>query len=368
MKNNLFYTMCFLVIVDVAQAQISVPSKSVNATGTAKIMGATSIVSLAGSWLGTQTNDNGLYPQAYAFQLTDKGEFLMTSSGGVLSAQGTYSFTNNVFKASYKLFSGSETFAISGTYDAATQKLTCTIGLGTNSTGQGKFTVTRATAQVMNVNNNSAINTTVKPGVKTNAAASPAATNTTSTGPQYGTYDFNQGTDMNEYYLKKATVKVWTGNDNKEAPSSAIFNLYTNIPPPGNLRMNNDVLTTTIIAAYSSDPTKPKEYTVNSQTSLPLNIIYNYWDGVRPEYGAHMISLTDFNKNGLTLRIGYIPNFITDAWKIDRVELTVEFVKPNGALHPQLGNKTIIFATSALLNNSNDKLILMTDKFLLPLN
>lgn len=362
MKKALLTAITILLFAAMLTAQISTKNKIIN-TGAA--------VSLVGSWSGTLTNDYGLYPQAFTFQLTDRGEFVMTSTNGTVAAKGTYTFLNNSFNASYKLFSSSETFAMAGTYDAATQKLTCTQGIGTAVTGQGKLIVTRTGGQTTTMNNsNLNINTTIKPGVKTVGTAAPLPTTATSqsTGSNYGTTMYNSSTDLNEYYLKKATVTIYTGNDNKEAPACVSVNLYTNTR--SFYQFPGDTATTNLVGAIPCDPNATREYAVNSKATLPLQLAEVAWDVITytPDYRPGEISLTTFSKNGLSLMIFYSPRFFTDAWKIDRVELTVEFKRADGALHPQLGNKTITFTKSALMTEKNDKIRLVTDKFMFPLN
>jgi hypothetical protein len=100
-------------------------------------------VFFTGNWSGTQTTDSGLYPQAVNFQLTANNEFIMADRNGVVAARGTYTLSGISISGSYKLFSSSETFSFSGAYDANTQKLICTLGQGTATTGQGKWTMTK---------------------------------------------------------------------------------------------------------------------------------------------------------------------------------------------------------------------------------
>jgi hypothetical protein len=60
-------------------------------------------------------------------------------------------------------------------------------------------------------------------------------------------------------------------------------------------------------------------------------------------------------------------NFLTDAWKINKIELLPKVRKPDGTAHPLLGNKTIVFTNaSVLLTQSNGRLVLGMDKFLMP--
>ncbi len=358
----------FLIVLPIFLTGVQLTAQIYNRN---KTINSVASVSLVGSWLGTLTNDNGLYPQTFTFQLTDRGEIIMASSNGTVAAKGTYSFINNSFNAAYKLFSSSETFAIAGTYDAGTQKLTCTQGSGTAITGQGKFTVGRTGGQPLTVNNgNLNINNNIKPGVKIvgNTTPPPTSTAPQRKAPNYGTTIYNSNTDLNEYYLKKATVNIWTGNDNKEVPACVTVNLYTNISSA--YRMAGDNSTTNLVGSYPCDPNATREYAVNSKNTLPLMIAEVAWDVITytPDYRPGEISLSAFNRNGLSLLIVYSPRFFADAWKIDKVELTVEFKKADGSLHPQLGNKTITFSESALLTEKNDRIKLVTDQFMLPLN
>lgn len=96
-----------------------------------------------GTWSGTQTSAEGLYPQAIAFQLTANNEYIITDNNGIVAARGTYTVSGNSISGSYKLFSSSETFSFNGTYDNNTQKITGTLGNGNATTGQGKWQVTK---------------------------------------------------------------------------------------------------------------------------------------------------------------------------------------------------------------------------------
>ncbi|MBK8952632.1 MAG: hypothetical protein IPM85_10465 [Chitinophagaceae bacterium] len=98
---------------------------------------------LTGNWTGTQTNDNGMYPQTFSFELTGKGEFIIKDQAGILASKGTYTFSNNILAGSYKQLSSGEIFSLSATFDPATQKLSGTLGSGTATNGQGKWTATK---------------------------------------------------------------------------------------------------------------------------------------------------------------------------------------------------------------------------------
>jgi hypothetical protein len=84
---------------------------------------------------------------------------------------------------------------------------------------------------------------------------------------------------------------------------------------------------------------------------------------------------------GLRLEITYEPNFILDAWRINRVELEIDFgyqgtttyVDDHHIAHYQTFwrsapgyPKVISFINGALLNNNNRVLSLITDGFMMP--
>lgn len=126
------------------------------------------------------------------------------------------------------------------------------------------------------------------------------------------------------YSLTAARVSIKTGSDNKEFPSKVVVwlisrgNGFALDQPAENLR---------------------NEMKVNSTTEFGLQQC-TYCD-------AKNKTLEAFQKQGVMLRIRYLPNFPTDAWKIEGVSLTLEFKDQYGNPHPQYGNKTIVF------NNAN---------------
>lgn len=100
----------------------------------------TALFTIAGKWTGSQTNDAGLYPQAVSFTLNSKGEIIMANEQtGAVAAKGTYSFANNIINGSYKLLSSNETISFTGSYDPASKKMSCSLGMGASTTGQGKW-------------------------------------------------------------------------------------------------------------------------------------------------------------------------------------------------------------------------------------
>lgn len=131
------------------------------------------------------------------------------------------------------------------------------------------------------------------------------------------------------YSLTSARVNIKTGTDNKEFPSTVLVWVVSKgvghalEQPAENLR---------------------NEMKSNSNTEFGLQ---NYSDRVAGFNNPVSKLLTSFQKEGLILTIRYLPNLLTDAWKIEGVTLTLEFKDQFGNLHPQYGNKAIIF------NNAN---------------
>lgn len=139
----------------------------------------------------------------------------------------------------------------------------------------------------------------------------PAATNKTDA-------TSNQYTPV--YTLTSARVIIKTGNDNKEFPSTVHVTLMAK-STPANWR---NYIQTNL----------GNEMRINSNTEFGLNLV-----------GAPT-PLETFQQSGITLSIGYTPNFFADAWKIESVSLILEFKDQNGNLHPSLGSKTIVFSNA----------------------
>jgi len=132
------------------------------------------------------------------------------------------------------------------------------------------------------------------------------------------------------YSLTGARVTLRTGTDNKEFPSQVTVYLivkgsgYIYWQPGENLR---------------------NEMRSNSTNEFGLD----KW----PYGGVGSYALSELQKNGLILLIYYYPNFLTDAWKVAGISVTIEVKDQYGNLHPSLGNKTITFNASGFLNLSD---------------
>jgi hypothetical protein len=164
------------------------------------------------------------------------------------------------------------------------------------------------------------------------------------------------------YYLTSAKVTVVTGNDAKELPSAARFYLdriVGNIPASVTYEVG--------LYVYMKD-NHPLEFKANSTNEIELDPglqLPGQYEGWR--YAS--LGLGVIQDAGLQLTVQYLPNFILDAWKIDKITLTLEFKDLAGNPHPSMGRVVIPFQNvSKILNKQNSMLTLQTDKFLLPKN
>jgi hypothetical protein len=167
-----------------------------------------------------------------------------------------------------------------------------------------------------------------------------------------------------QYILSSVKVNLFTGNDNKELPSVVNLNVYRILqsktvpgtPDPDGGRL----LYFGYVQGNSS-----AEFRVNSNTELTLDPVYPPGD----DHYENVNGLTWIQQYGLRLRIDYLPNFLTDAWKIDHVTMTLEFKDIQGRPDPSMPMKTVVFQNCAtLMTNNKMTLILDTDKFLMPIN
>lgn len=110
-----------------------------------------------------------------------------------------------------------------------------------------------------------------------------------------------------EYVLTEALVGVYTGNDNKERLSRFEIRIYVNGDPP--------------LQYGLIDGSKDVELKVNSGVLLSEN-----W---KPggQWNPALGDLENIRRHGLKVVIKYFPNFPSDAWKLEKVDLTVSFQK-----------------------------------------
>lgn len=174
-------------------------------------------------------------------------------------------------------------------------------------------------------------------------------------------YDRCPGTFAGEYYLIDARVRFYTGNDNKEL-QSRVRGIVTVL---GSTDQKSSM--TQIFSSIPIEGQQVGEFKVNSETIFMLSGSYMPCYGGRGEYYPSQVSLSFINTFGLGLTIEYSPNFFTDAWKIEKVELILHFRKPDGTPHPIYGDKVVTFLNSSvLLNGSKKSVTFYTDRFLMP--
>ncbi len=176
--------------------------------------------------------------------------------------------------------------------------------------------------------------TTLQKTIGQEPPPTPAVTKTTGT-------ETNTSTPPSTYTLTSARVSITTGADNKEFPSPIYLELWIKNRPGFNYA--NDCL-------FKIGDLK-NEMKVNSSTEVGLE----YYGSNPDKY-----SLSGLQQTGLTFTVGYLPNWFTDAWRIEGVTLTLEFKDQNGNLHPTFGSKTIVFKNAVGFLNAEYKMLICT--------
>ncbi len=154
-------------------------------------------------------------------------------------------------------------------------------------------------------------------------------------------------TNNNIYTLTSARVTIKTGNDNKEYLSQVTV-----------------LLNASAVGSSMVQPGENMRNEMKINSNFEFGLLKPYWSTSEDNR-----LLSSFQKEGLLLTIHYLPNLITDAWKIEGVTLTLEFRDQNGNLHPTHGNKTIVFNNaSGFLNYWDRKMECRADASFTPLN
>lgn len=131
-----------------------------------------------------------------------------------------------------------------------------------------------------------------------------------------------------DYYLAAISVRISTGNDNKEANNSRAF-VYAFT---GDKKVSY-IMPGTQIAGYAN------EIKANSINDFGLERVINLTDSKN--------SLQYYKQNGLLVSVRYNQyNFKTDAWKINNVSVTLQFKDKDGNACPSFTSKTINFPTA----------------------
>lgn len=165
------------------------------------------------------------------------------------------------------------------------------------------------------------------------------------------------------YYLRTAKVDIVTGNDNKEQPS--IVHISLNRPGGSNYTNDPNHTEAALLFSYLSGDRNLFEFKPNSTTQLILPCLYQF-PGQYEGWRYHELRLDLIQIWGLGLYIYYGPNFILDAWKVEKVTLTLTFGDVAGNPHPSMSTVIIPFNASVLLKDGNRTLVCEMDKFLMP--
>jgi|GEM_PF-3484521 len=141
-----------------------------------------------------------------------------------------------------------------------------------------------------------------------------------------------KNTAPNVYTLNSVKVSIQTGNDNKENGASMIFFVREKTGVWGQ-------------GADLFQGGSKSELKVNSTTELILDKV--------PATTAASYTLENLQARGLYFAVYYSPNFLTDAWKIEAITITLEFKDQYGNLHSSFGNRVVQYNISnGLLTNS----------------
>ncbi|QEC44303.1 hypothetical protein [Pseudobacter ginsenosidimutans] len=170
----------------------------------------------------------------------------------------------------------------------------------------------------------------------------------------------NPGPSVVPYYLRAATVVMYTGNDNKEMLSTISITLSRKgekLNTITNGQPNPDV---PLFASSPSQLHKNTEFRINTSNDIVLQSLFT------TQNSLHELGIGQIEKNGLRLTIRYSPNFMADAWKLDKVSLVLRVQDANGNSHPALDYKVIRFPKSQLMTNDKRELVCETDGAFLP--
>jgi hypothetical protein len=158
-----------------------------------------------------------------------------------------------------------------------------------------------------------------------------------------------------DYALTAARVNIGTGADNKESLSNVSIELAVRNTNFQIFSQNN---ITNELPPNSTVPVGLEKSNSMILSYNPSSIPTIYYTATT---GTKTVSLADVEQYGLGLRLIYKPNFFADAWKIEKVSVTLEFRDAKGNLHPAAGQRTITFTnTSTFLDNFDKRILLCT--------
>jgi hypothetical protein len=122
------------------------PATSSSNTGMRKVAKPVT-VTIDGVWAGTWGNGDANSPNQYSFRLNTDGTMQVIGANGAITANGTYTFSNNQLLGNYT-YTGGGLFSFSATMDA-NGALNGTWGTGNNVRGSGRWIMNKAGKQPM---------------------------------------------------------------------------------------------------------------------------------------------------------------------------------------------------------------------------
>ena len=134
MKKNLFFAIPVLSMVFLlASCLKSDPGPAASQNGA------------QGNWVGTFTNSPGGPANFYGINLKSNGAIVVSSNSATTPniANGTWSLVADSVKATYTYVGGSATYSLAGKYSSTSNIMIGTIGVGTTTSGEAVFSVTK---------------------------------------------------------------------------------------------------------------------------------------------------------------------------------------------------------------------------------
>lgn len=108
----------------------------------------TATTSVAGIWKGTWGNGTNNGPNFYSFQLNADGTMKLLDVNGNSIASGRYSFANNQLSGTYNYNGNPNSYSFAGSLSDV--QLNGTWGVGTNTSGSGRWIMNKAGASAIN--------------------------------------------------------------------------------------------------------------------------------------------------------------------------------------------------------------------------
>ncbi|RYD82731.1 MAG: hypothetical protein EOP53_02905 [Sphingobacteriales bacterium] len=154
-----------------------------------------------------------------------------------------------------------------------------------------------------------------------------------------------------DYYLTGLSIKFYTGMDNKEYPSTV--DIMAHLPFGSSYSGDPNAPVFLYSNQESGESDRKQEFKSNGTNHIKLKTPYVLYNGANSEHQPNNLRLAKLLNSGLIIKITYFPNLLTDAWKINKIEVIPEVKKPDGTLHPLYNNKIITFNHAKLLTSGS---------------